>query len=103
MIETQHRDRVMAIFRAGDWEELGEGALKLEARRFDPVAGEMEADHVFIDRDGRRHGVTYRMRTYTATELARLVAEASFAQVDCFGSFEREPLSRDTRLVILAR
>ena len=43
------------------------------------------------------------MRLYTATELARLVTEAGFAQVECFGSFEREPLSRDTRLVVLAR
>jgi SAM-dependent methyltransferase len=103
VLETQHRDRVMAIFRAGDWADLGDGALKLESRRFDPVAGEMEVDHVFIDGDGRRHGVTYRMRCYTATELARLVAEAGFAQVECFGSFEREPLSRDTRLVVLAR
>jgi ubiquinone/menaquinone biosynthesis C-methylase UbiE len=103
VIETQHRDRVMAIFREGDWEELGDGAVKLEARRFDPVAGEIEADHIFIDGDGRRHGVTYRMRCYTATELARLVAEAGFAQVDCFGSFDGEPASRDTRLVVRAR
>ena len=42
------------------------------------------------------------MRVYTATELTRLLAEAGFSQVECFGLFERESLSRDTRLVIRA-
>jgi SAM-dependent methyltransferase len=102
VIETQHRDRVMAIFRDNDWEERGED-LRLERRRFDPVAGEVEAEHILIEADGSRHAVTYRIRCYTATELARLVAEAGFARVECFGGLEREPLSRDTRLVVLAR
>jgi ubiquinone/menaquinone biosynthesis C-methylase UbiE len=100
--EIQHRDRIMAIFRETDWVEVGDN-LRLERRRFDPVAGEIENEHVLIDADGRRRGVTYRLRLYTATELARLVAEAGFAQVECFGGLEREPLSRDTRLVVLAR
>lgn len=102
VIETQHRDRVMAIFQSTDWDELDGGGLRLEERRFDPVAGEIETDHILVEADGTRRGVTYRLRVYTATELARLVAEAGFAQVECFGSFEREPLSRETRLVIRA-
>jgi SAM-dependent methyltransferase len=102
VIETQHRDRVMAIFRQSDWEELGGGALKLEARRFDAAAGVMENDHVLIAEDGSRHAVTYRIRVYTATELARLVAEAGFTRVECFGGFDRTPPSRDARLVIRA-
>ena len=103
VIETQHRDRVMSIFQDTGWQELDGGALRLESRRFDHAAGVIETDHVLIDADGGRHAVTYTMRLYTATELARLVEEAGFAQVECFGSFEREPLSRHTRLVMLAR
>jgi SAM-dependent methyltransferase len=103
VIETQHRDRVMAIFRDEGWEDLGGGALRLEARRFDYAAGEMEVDFMLIEADGRRHSITYRLRLYTATELVRLVADAGFAAVECFGGFDREPVSRDTRLVILAR
>jgi hypothetical protein len=43
------------------------------------------------------------MRLYTATELVRLVSGAGFDQVECFGGFRRETLSRETRLVVLAR
>ena len=102
MIETQHRDRIMAIFRERDWEELGDDT-RLETRRFDPVAGEIEVEHGLVEAGGRRHMLTYRMRLYTATELVRLVSGAGFDQVECFGGFDREQLSRDTRLVVLAR
>ena len=102
VIETQHRDRVMAIFQDTGWDDLAGRGLRLEARRFDHAAGVIETDHILIDGDGVRHGLTYTMRVYTATELTRLLAEAGFAQVECFGTFERESLSRDTRLVIRA-
>jgi ubiquinone/menaquinone biosynthesis C-methylase UbiE len=102
VIETQHRDRIMAIFQDTGWQELDGGGLRLEARRFDHGTGVIETDHILIDADGVKHGLTYTLRLYTATELVRLVTEAGFARVDCFGSFEREPLSRDTRLVIRA-
>lgn len=102
VIETQHRDRIMAIFRERDWTELDGGNLRFEARRFDHATGVIETDHNLLAADGARHGLTYTMRLYTATELARLVAEAGFAGVECFGGFDREPLSRETRLVIRA-
>ena len=102
VIETQHRDRIMAIFRERDWEELGD-ETRLEKRQFDPVSGEMEVEHGLVEPGGRRRLLTYRMRLYTATELSRLVAGAGFEHVECFGGFGREPLSRDTRLVVLAR
>ena len=101
VIETQHRDRIMAIFRERDWEERGDDT-RLEKRSFDYVAGEVETEHGLLEADGTRHLLTYRMRLYTATELARLVSDVGFDQVECFGGFEREPLSRETRLVIRA-
>jgi SAM-dependent methyltransferase len=97
VIETQHRDRIMSIFREEGWQELGGGALRLEARRMDYAAGEIETDFVLIEGDGSRHALTYRLRLYTATELVRLLVEAGF------GDFATEPVSRETRLVLLAR
>ena len=102
VIETQHRDRIMAIFRERHWEERGDDTL-LEKRQFDPISGEIEVEHGLVEAGGGRRVLTYRMRLYTATELARLVSGAGFDQVECFGGFEREPLSRETRLVVLAR
>jgi SAM-dependent methyltransferase len=101
VLETQHRDRVMAIYRENDWEARGDD-LRLDARRWDPVAGEIESDLILVRADGSRHAVTYRIRLYTATELVRLVRGAGFEHVECFGSFDRGPLSRETRLVLRA-
>jgi ubiquinone/menaquinone biosynthesis C-methylase UbiE len=103
VIETQHRDRVMSIFREEGWQDLGAGNLRLEARRMDYVAGEIETDFILIEADGSRHSLTYRLRLYTATELVRLLEAAGFDDIECLGGFGREPLSRDTRLVLLAR
>ena len=103
VIETQHRDRIVSVFREEGWQDLGGGALRLEARRFDYAAGEVETDFILIEADGSRHALTYRLRLYTATELVRLLEAAGFDHVECFGGFEREPLSRERRLVVLAR
>jgi SAM-dependent methyltransferase len=103
VIETQHRDRIMSIFREEGWQDLGEGALRLEARRMDYAAGEIETDFILIEADGSRHSLTYRLRLYTATELVGLLEAAGFDDVECFGGFGREPLSRETRLFVLAR
>lgn len=103
VIETMHRDRLIAIFRETDWEELTNEGLVLERREFDYVAGEVETSHMLVERDGTRRSLTYRIRLYTATELAGLLARVGFTRVELFGSYEREPLSRDTRLIALAR
>jgi hypothetical protein len=93
----------MAIFRESGWEDLGDGNLRLEARRMDYAAGEIETDFVLIEADGSRHAITYRLRIYTATELVRLLGDTGFEQVECFGTFDRDPPSHETRLVLLAR
>ena len=103
VIETMHRDRLMAIFQPEGWEELPEGGLLVEQRRFDHAAGEIETLHMLVDSDGARRSITYRMRTYTATELVRLLEQAGFVDVECFGGLGREELVRDARLVVLAR
>lgn len=103
VIETMHRDRLMAIFQPRTWDPLPDGGLVAEERRFDHVAGEVETKHVHVAADGRKRDFGYRLRVYTATELGGLVREAGFAVVECFGSYEGEELSQDTRLVVVAR
>jgi SAM-dependent methyltransferase len=103
VVETMHRDRLMSIFQPRAWDPLPEGGILVEERSFDHVAGETETTHTLIDAEGGRESFVYRMRLYTATELARLVTETGFGHVECLGGFDREPLSQDTRLVLLAR
>jgi SAM-dependent methyltransferase len=103
VIETQHRDRIMAIFQEHGWEHLEEDAVLLEERRFDYVAGEITTDHTLAPAEGPRRTVSFRLRVYTATELVRVLSGVGYAEVECFGDLERAELSRETRLVIRAR
>ena len=95
VLETQHRDRVMAIFRESDWE----AARRRPAPRRAPLRPGGRRDRVRADpRDGRRRPPVGHLpiRLYTATELLRLVSEAGFAEVECFGTFAASR-SRATR------
>ena len=102
MIETLHRDRLMVVFQERGWDPLLDDAVRLEERRIDYAAGEIETTLTVLE-VGQRRSVTYRMRVYTATELVKLLARAGFTEIECFGDYEGGPLSRETRLVVRAR
>lgn len=103
VVETMHRDRLMHILQKRDWQPLPEGGTLIEERRFDYAEGVTETDHILIRPDGTRKAVTYRIRTYTATDLGKLVERAGFVDLEYYGDLEGAALSRETRLVILAR
>jgi ubiquinone/menaquinone biosynthesis C-methylase UbiE len=102
VIETMHRDRLMAIYNPRSWEELPEGGLLVEERRIDYERGLSLVRHELVQPDGTRIGVPYEFRIYTVTELIGLVRAAGFEQVACYGDFDKTPVSRDTRLVLVA-
>ena len=103
VVETMQRDRLMHIYQRSNWDRLPDDDLMLEERSFDYVAGEIETTHVLVEASGKRQAVPYRFRVYTATELVRLVQEAGFDACECFGGWDRQELSRDTRLILLAK
>jgi ubiquinone/menaquinone biosynthesis C-methylase UbiE len=103
VVETMHRDRLARIYQHRRWEPLAEGAILVEAGRFDPVAGTMEVDHTYVGAGGERHEFTYTLRVYTATEIDRMLREAGFEEVEYHGGLEGGELGWDTRLVAVAR
>ena len=42
------------------------------------------------------------MRVYTATELLAMLERAGFSEAKAYGTFEGEPFTLDTRLVVVA-
>jgi ubiquinone/menaquinone biosynthesis C-methylase UbiE len=102
VIETLHRDRLMAIFQERAWEPLEGDAILAEERHFDHVAGEIETEHIRIA-DGTRRSITFRVRIYTATELARMLEDIGFAEIECFSDYEGAEVTREARLVVRAR
>ena len=102
VIETMHRDRLMAIYVPRHWNELADGSLLIEERTIDYERGTTFVRHELVEASGTRTRAHYEMRVYTATELVGLVRDAGFEQVACHGDLDGTPLSRDTRLVLVA-
>ncbi len=101
VIETMHRDRLARIFQARRWQPLPDGFL-IEDSRFDQVTSEHENTLIHLRETGERREFPYRIRCYTATELVEMAREAGFEEVSCYGGFDREELTLDTRLVLVA-
>jgi SAM-dependent methyltransferase len=103
-LEAMHRDRLMSDFHEEEWHELPEGALLLDRGRFDHVAGTFDRAQTLIRSSGKRVTTSFRVRIYTATEVAAMLDGAGFTEVEFSGGLiEREPLSARRKLVAVAR
>jgi ubiquinone/menaquinone biosynthesis C-methylase UbiE len=102
VVEIMHRDRLMAIYTPRSWHELPEGGLLIEERLIDYERGLSVVRHELVEPDGTRISAPYEFRIYTVTELVAMARDAGFEQVSCYGDFDKTPVSRDTRLVLVA-
>ncbi len=103
VLETMHRDRLAHVFRPRHWDHLPDGGFFLQEHEFDQVAGISRATHLVIEAAGRRTERSFEHHVYTPTEWVAMAREAGFAAVDAFGGSEREPVSIEERLWLLAR
>ena len=103
VVETLHRDRLVRIFQERGWDPLPDDGLVVEERNFDIVEGVTRVTHTLVTGEGERTSVSYEIRTYTTTELTRLLRETGFGETQCFGDLEGSPLTTETRLVVVAR
>ncbi len=103
VVETMHRDRLTRVFEARGWEPLRDGDILFEERRWDAERGVNAVTHTLLRASGERLAVPYELRVYAATELVALVRAAGFADVSVYGGWEGEPLTLDSRLLLVAR
>ena len=68
-----------------------------------PKPARLKPSTYWVPADGPRRTVTFRLRVYTATELARLLEDVGFAEIECFGDLDGGQLLRESRLVVRAR
>ena len=102
VIETMHRDRLVQMVSDRHWRLMGEGRLLLEQSTFDPASGVAQTTQTLIDGGGQRESRTFSVRVYTATELLAMLERAGFSEAKAYGTFEGDPFTLDTRLVIAA-
>ncbi len=102
VIEMMHRDRLVQMVTDRHWRLMGEGRLLLEQSTFDPASGVAQTTQTLIDGSGARESRTFSVRVYTATELMAMIERAGFSDAKAYGSFDGDPFTLDTRLVLVA-
>jgi SAM-dependent methyltransferase len=103
VVETMHRDAVVRGFADRAWRLVGAGRLLLEQRTFDPRTGVVQETQTLVGPAGERDSRPYSLRVYTATELMAMLTRAGFDEVRPYGGMDGEPLTADSRLVLVAR
>jgi len=99
VLHVINRDWIMANFQARDWFVTG-GMRVLEERRFDYAASQIHSVWTFI-RDGKTTSHKSTIRMYSYHELAAMMEDAGFIDVEGFGSMKDDPISRETMMMFV--
>ena len=103
LLESMHRDDVIAAYAERDAWSLPDGTEVRVRRRFDPVAG-VSHESLRWRRGGASGRKAHSLRLRTATEIAGLLAAAGFVDVAYFGGWDGRPLRHDSpQLIAVAR
>jgi ubiquinone/menaquinone biosynthesis C-methylase UbiE len=103
VLESMHRDDVVAAFAERDRWTLPDGTEVRVRRRFDPVTG-ISRERWRWRRGGLSGDKRHVLRLRTATEIDGLLAAAGFPERTYFGDWDCRPLRHDSpRLIVLAR
>ncbi len=100
--DSMNRDGFLKNFQPMHVTEK-DGDLMIDRISFDSLSGLMHNQRIFI-RKGVRKDKPFRVRIYNPNEFAELLAQAGLEVVGMFGGFDAQPVSIDSRrLVVLAR
>ena len=57
---------------------------------------------IYIRSSGEQVEYAYTIRCYAPSELVDMARSAGFGQIECYGGFDKEELTLDARLVLVA-
>jgi SAM-dependent methyltransferase len=103
LLETMHRDDVMASYADRDSWTLPDGTEVRVRRRFDPVTGISE-ERLAWRRGAERGRKSHALRLRTATDVDALLRAAGFSRIDYYGDWDGRPFThRSDSLIACAR
>jgi len=103
LLESMHRDDVIASYAERDRWSLPDGTEVRVRRRFDPVTG-VSRERLRWRRGDQSGRKQHTLRLRTATEIAALLRSAGFDEVTYYGDWDGSPFHhRADCLIALAR
>jgi SAM-dependent methyltransferase len=99
VLEVVNGDRTVARFQEREWFTVGEAAV-VESRLLDRGARRMVVERTVSTPTDRETSV-HAIRLYSGHELSTLLRAAGFAPVVCYGDWSGEPLTADSRRVVV--
>lgn len=103
LLETMHRDHVVAHYAERDWWETEDGTTVWTEREWDAVAG-VSREHLRWSRGSENGSKRHRIRVRAASEWRRLLRRAHLEPLAWYGGWEGEAFqSASEVLVVLCR
>jgi SAM-dependent methyltransferase len=104
LLELMHRDALVRGFQPFDVRRRDDGLLVTEERHFDQLSGRTTVRVTLLYPDGRRTELAHVVRSYTVTELARMLARSTLELQATYGGLDGSTLTLDSRrLVVVAQ
>ena len=100
LLHATNRDGVVSRFIKKDWWETNDGTLVLYEREFDPLSAILTV-YVVLPRAAKLRRRAYRLRLYTATELAVMCARHGLIVTEAFDGWHDRPLRRRSGEMLL--
>lgn len=104
LIDTISQPGLMRRYQRTGWEQMQDGTIWIDDRRYDPSTGRNEVRHVVIGPDGVRQQLGHSVRLYTFPELSKLLEGAGLVPDQVWGDFDGSEYVMDSpRMIVRAR
>jgi len=100
LLEMVNTIAIAKQFVEADWDELEDGTLWLQRRRYDQLTGRHEATWTFVRPDGSRSELRHSLRGYTPAELVAMLERAGLEVDGSWGSWEGDELGAGSRVIL---
>ena len=100
LLEMVNTIAIAKQFVEADWDELEDGTLWLQHRRYDQLTGRHEATWTFVRPDGSRSELRHSLRGYTPAELVAMLERAGLEVDGSWGSWEGDELGAGSRVIL---
>jgi cyclopropane fatty-acyl-phospholipid synthase-like methyltransferase len=103
LLEMVNTIAIAKQFVEADWDELEDGTLWLQRRRYDQLTGRHEATWTFVRPDGSRSELRHSLRGYTPAELVAMLERAGLELDGSWGSWDGDELGEGSRVILRSR